>query len=132
MNNNINLILDGFSKNDIPSQSLYEKFIKNIDFSIDEDYLAFIAQCNGADGDIGNNEYLSLWDIENVLSCNPYYEDVQECLDLFFFGTDGSNYGYAFDKHTGGIVGIDFMDIGTLEPDKTGDSFAEFLNKLNN
>ncbi len=132
MDNNISL--EKLAKNEIPSNSLYEKLLKKIDFNIDKEYLNFISKHNGAEGDVGTEQYLSLWDIENILACNPYYEDVEECLNLFFFGTDGSNYGYAFDKTTEKVVGIDFLEIGNSAPRILGDSFKDFLksfNKLN-
>jgi len=126
----IYLILEKLSKNEIPSQLLYEKFLQKIDFNIDKEYLDFISKYNGAEGDIGTEQYLSLWDIENILSCNPYYEGVDECLNLFFFGTDGSNYGYAFEKNNGNVVGIDFLDIGNVSPKVIGSSFKDFLISL--
>lgn len=128
MNNNVSL--DNFSKNELPSQSLYQQLLDKIDFNIDEDYLDFIFKYNGAEGDIGSEAYLSLWDIENVLVCNPYYEDVEECKDLFFFGTEGSNYGYAFEKINGGVIGIDFLDIGNIPPNKIANTFKDFLIAL--
>ncbi|UKB85368.1 hypothetical protein LF887_07010 [Chryseobacterium sp. MEBOG06] len=127
-----NLIFDKLAKNEIPSQSLYEKLIKKNDFNIDKDYLDFISKYNGAEGAVNADAYLSFWDIENILSCNPYYEDVEECLNLFFFGTDGSNYGYAFDKNTGKIIGIDFLDIGNTSPNIFGNSFTDFLISFSN
>ncbi|UZT98212.1 SMI1/KNR4 family protein [Chryseobacterium fluminis] len=129
--NSINLRKRVEAKNEIPSQLLYEKLLQKIDFNIDKEYLDFIAKYNGAEGIVGLEQYLTLWDIQNILSCNPYYEDVKECFNLFFFGTDGSNYGYAFDKVTGNIVGIDFLDIGDVSPEVRGNSFKDFLISLN-
>ena len=80
-----NIIIANLDKNDIPKQSVYEKLIENIDFRIDKDYLDLISKYDGLDGEIGKGQYLSLWKIESVLSCNPYYEDSEACNDLFFF-----------------------------------------------
>lgn len=126
-----NSILNSLSKNEFPSQSLYNELKDKIDFNVDKDYLTFISKYNGAEGEIGDEQYLSLWDINNLLACNPYYEDVEECSTLFFIGTDGSNYGYAFDKITGNIVGIDFLDIGNANPKTIAKSFPAFLESLN-
>ncbi|WP_175623196.1 SMI1/KNR4 family protein [Chryseobacterium schmidteae] len=131
MDNNIDLSLSNFTKNEFPSHSLYTKFIETIDFNIDKEYLSFISKYNGAEGNIGKDGYLSLWDIENVLACNPYYDDVEESINLFFIGTDGANYGYAFDKTSGEIVGIDFLDIGEVKTQFFADSFLNFLRILN-
>lgn len=131
MDNNIDLLLSSFTKNDLPSHSLYTKFIETIDFDIDGEYLKFVSKYNGAEGSIGKDGYLSLWDIENVIACNPYYDDVEDCLNLFFIGTDGSNYGYAFEKNSGKIVGIDFLDIGEIEPLSIANSFIDLLRILN-
>lgn len=129
MNSNSNI--ENLFKNEIPSQTLYEKLIQKIDFNIDSDYLNFISKYNGAEGELGSEGYISLWDIENVLACNPYYEDVEECQNLFFFGTDGSNYGYAFEKNISKIVGIDFLDIGNVSPNIIANSFNNFIEVLN-
>ena len=131
MDNNIGLLLSNFTKNDVPSHSLYTKFIEAIDFDIDGGYLTFISKYNGAEGNIGKEGYLSLWDIENVLACNPYYDDVEDCLNLFFIGTDGANYGYAFEKTPEKIIGIDFLDIGETKPLPIANSLIDLLKILN-
>ncbi len=117
-------------KNDAPCEKNYSNLLAKIDFNIDRDYLDFIKMCNGAEGFIGKNNYVLLWKAEQLIELNPYYEDNKETEELFFFGTDGSNLGYAFDKKSKKIISIDFLDISQVQPNVIADSFEAFLDKL--
>ena len=68
-----------------------------------------------------------MWALEDILALNPYYEDVKECENLFFFGSNGSNTGFAFNKIDGIIVSINFLDILDREPDFISKTFESFL-----
>jgi hypothetical protein len=65
------------------------------------------------------------------LSLNPYYEGVEECDNIFFFGSDGSNYGFGFLRNSGEVVGIDFLVISHKKPVPIAVSFELFLMQLN-
>lgn len=129
MKSSLQKLLQNLDKNDAPDPAAYSALLAKIDFRIDEDFLEFIKTYDGAEGEMGRN-YLMLWNIEDILALNPYYEDIPECEKLFFFGSDGSSYGYAFEKDGGKIVGIDFLDIGEKEADFHAESFIEFLRKV--
>lgn len=132
MNTDLKEILSKLNKNDEPSDMVYSSFLKKIDFDIDKDFVEFVKSYNGAEGVISENDYIILWNIDDIISLNPYYEGVKECEELFFIGTNGSNLGYAFDKKSGKIVSIDFLDISKDQPYVIADTFLSFLNILAN
>jgi hypothetical protein len=123
-------LIETLDKNSQSSDEIYFELLAKINFQIDIDFLEFIKKHNGAEGYIGGDNFLLFWTIEQLIALNPYYEEVEECKKLFFFGTDGSNLGYAFEKETGKIISIDFLDISTVNPDFISDSFELFLEKI--
>lgn len=132
MHKEIEKEMEQLNKNEAPDSIVYSALLQKINFNIDKGFIEFIKNHNGAEGNISENSYLILWNIEQLISLNPYYEDNKECEELFFFGTDGSNLGYAFDKKSGEVVSIDFLDISQIQPTVIANSFAAFLNALLN
>jgi hypothetical protein len=123
-------ILEQLHKLTLPDNVAYSALLQKIDFNIDKDFLEFIQTYNGVVGNIGENNYIHLWNAEEITKSNPYYEDSNDCKNIFFFGSDGASLGYAFDKKSGQIVSINFYDIDEIQPDAIAGSFESFLNKL--
>jgi hypothetical protein len=129
MNNTIEKYLIRVEKNDRTDYAEFHEFINKLDFNVDSDFVMFLKNNNGASGFIGNN-FISFWKLNELLILNPYYDYIDECNDFFFFATDGSNFGYAFEKKTGFVVGIDFLDISFEKPLYISDNFLNFLENL--
>lgn len=132
INENIAEILQSIRLALPPQRSEIDILMKKLDFPIDTDFLQFIEQHDGAEGFLSHSNFVLFWNLEDLVSLNPYYPEVEASKQLFFIGSDGSNFGYAFNKNTGQIVGIDFMEIGRVEPKILASSFFEFLSKLAN
>ena len=113
-----------------PSRNEYYKLISEIDFPIDSTFLEWIEVCSQAEGPMSSRTYIQFWKIDDILTLNPYYKDLEAANRLFFFGSDGSSLGYAFDKENGNVVAIDFIDIGIADPVILGGSFVEFMENL--
>lgn len=122
----------GLDLNPPPSGEDLKSLLQKVDFEIDQDYIAFIRDHDGASGSMNDSSYILLWKASEVVQLNPYYEGVEECDKLLFIGSDGGSKGYAFDKVSGKIVGIDFLDIAYSEPAILSDSFFGFMEKLAN
>jgi len=118
------------NKNPPPNPDQLSNLINKIDFAIGNDYWDFIKNHDGAEGFLNDTNFIQLWGIDNLIALNPYYPNDPTCEELFFFGTNGSNLGYAFDKKTGGIISLDFIDIGVENPTATASSFTELINNL--
>lgn len=101
--------------------------MNGVDFPLDGNFRTFILASDGANGFVGDDAYLVLWSISDLIELNPYYDDVDLCRRLLFFGSDGSSEGYAFVKASGVVVSIDFLDIESADPVKRGASFLDFL-----
>ncbi len=132
MKNTIEKQVKSLNKNIAPDDLVYSKLLESINFKIDIDFLEFIKKYNGAEGILGENNFILFWKIEQLIALNPYYKGVKECDGLLFFASNGSNLGYAFEKKSGWIVGIDFLDISFTQPEIMAQSFDLFLNKLVN
>lgn len=47
---------------------------KNLKFRFPKEYLSFLLTANGGEGWVGENSYLSLWKIDEIISLNEAYE----------------------------------------------------------
>lgn len=120
-------IIAKLDKNPPPGESAYLSFMNKIDFKADEDFILFIKEYNGAEGFLNEDTFVLFWNIDDIIALNPYYVEIQDCDSLFFFGSDGSNLGYAFDKKKGNIVAIDFLEISERTPEIISENFESFL-----
>ena len=116
--------------NQAPESAKVKEFLTLLDFKVDSEFVEFVTHCDGAEGFVSDDNFVQIWSLEDILALNPYYKEIAVCNNLLFFGSDGSNLGFAVDKLTGEFVPADFIDIGTVTPKRIGISFREFLNKL--
>ena len=122
--------LGKFSLEPAVSEKALTEFLSKNASTIPSDYLDFIRYSNGGEGPIGNN-YLSLWQVEDIVKMNEEYETDLYAPGYLIFGSDGGGSAFAFDKKDGAIVSFQF--IGMLVDDKPilmGKTFAEFLEAL--
>jgi len=118
-------------KNTPVEAKVLEEFLAQIDFNPPADYINFIKQHNGAEGKIGNQQYLKLWRIEELIDLNKDYEVELYAPDHFIFGSNLGGTAYAFNKQSPSIVS--FEVIGMLMDDEAafcGTNFTEFLEFL--
>jgi hypothetical protein len=91
----------------------------------------YIGTSNGGDGPIGENAYLSLWHIEQLVSLNDAYHVSEFAPSFVLFGSDGGDTAYAFDRREPGrIVALPFVGMRDDAAEVLGSSFAEFLERL--
>jgi hypothetical protein len=122
-------LVSQFEKNQKPELETLEDLKKFIDFNIDLDFIELYSNFNGMEGKLNTGEFVLFWNISEIISLNPYFENVQICDELLFFGTDGSSLGYAFDKSNSNIVSIDFYEIMEKTPIIIATSFLDFVKK---
>ena len=122
--------LETLKKNALPGVDAFNALLKKIDFLIDKDYLDFIKEHNGAEGFLSDDNFILFWNVEDLIALNPYYKHDPESNNYFFFGSDGSSLGYAFDKINNNVVAIDFYEFGTTKPKRMADSFKLFIDRL--
>jgi len=125
-------ILSTLKKNDLPTADTFDAVVKKLDFPIDKDYLDFIQKHNGAAGFLNDEHYVLFWEVVDLIALNPYYKHDPKGNNYFFFGSDGSSLGYAFDKINDAIVAVDFYEFGIAEPTYIAPTFKLFIDKLSN
>jgi hypothetical protein len=122
-------LVSQFEKNNKPELETLENLKRFIDFNIDLDFIELYSNHDGMEGNLNSGEFVLFWNISEIISLNPYFENVQICNELLFFGTDGSSLGYAFDKSNANIVSIDFYEIMEKKPIIIASSLLDFLKK---
>jgi hypothetical protein len=111
--------------------AFFEKTFSKLDFQMPVDYLEFIKGNNGGEGFVGENNYLNLWSIEDLINWNDNYKVDLYAPGYFIFASDGGGTAYAFAKKDGEIVAFQF--VGMLmedEPVILGKNFRSFLEYL--
>lgn len=82
------------SKDDI---KLFEKLSG---FILPADYVDFLRKSNGGEGFIGENAYLILWPVEQLLEMNSAYQTQEYAPGLLLIGSDGGGEAIAFDTNS--------------------------------
>ncbi|SHN02796.1 SMI1-KNR4 cell-wall [Anaerosporobacter mobilis DSM 15930] len=113
-----------------------EETIKSVELEIDmifpTQYREFMLETNGAEGNIGQNSYLAIWSIEEIVSLNIDGKVEEFTPELVQFASDGGGMAYAFDKRDKeiSIVAIPDDSIHIEDAEFLGKTFQEFLQYL--
>jgi hypothetical protein len=124
-------LLNKLNRRSKPSEDLVQSLLNKIDFNIDPEYLTFVKTSNGGEGFLNAN-YLLLYEIEDLIALNPYYEDHDFCNQIFAIGSNGGNDLYAVRKTNSEFITVPFLDMNEEESKIMGANFNEFLNYLQN
>lgn len=103
-----------------------------IGFKLPADYLYFAEGYNGFEGFIGE-EYVRLWDIENLIEENSGYAIVQELDNTIGIGGNGGGEFLAIEMLGEGayrVVLSPFIDLDKKYFVDVGSSFTDFLQRL--
>ena len=97
-----------------------------------EQYRNFLMFHNGAEGSIGENSYLVIWSIENIISLNEEYGVFEFTPEILYFGSDGGDMAYAFDRRNSAvkIVEIPFESISIDDAVELSDDFNDFVKLI--
>lgn len=117
-------------------QSSSKEALDNIEESLQivlpDEYREFMVEHNGAEGAIGENNYLVIWPVEEVVELNEAYGVSDFTPSLVYFGSDGGGVAYAFDKRTVpiNIVKFPFDSIHIEDAEQVANSFGEFIKAI--
>jgi hypothetical protein len=132
MKNKLNYLLQNVQKNlDNLSEKNVSLLEDAIGIKLPEDYVNIIKEYNGCEGEIGENGWLLLFPIQELLEINKSYELMREIPDYLLFGKDAADTGYAIHK-----LNKTYHSFGLMSNFKTdpivfcGNSFVEFLEKI--
>lgn len=97
-----------------------------------KEYKDFMLTTNGAEGPLGDNSYLAIWPLDEIVSLNEDYGVQKFTPGLLYFGSDGGGTAYAFDKRMvpPTIVEFPFDSIHIEDAVRIADTFDEFIYKL--
>ena len=117
-------------KSETPSEGVLSELKKTLGEKLDEDFLSLIEKSNGIEGFVGESFYFKLWSIDEVLKKNPYYEDVPFGKEVFIFGSNGSDAGFAVLLANNQICELPYIGMNMDDTIFYGTSFMDFLKKL--
>ena len=97
-----------------------------------EQYKNFLMSHNGTEGSIGENSYLVIWSIEDIISLNEEYGVFEFTPEILYFGSDGGDMAYAFDRRNSAvkIVEIPFESISIDDAVELSDDFNDFIKLI--
>lgn len=103
----------------------------NFEIKLPQDYIDYMIENNGYNG-MSNEDYIDIWKLENIIQRNNDYKVSEFFPNLIYFGSNGGDDAYAFDKTNNmSIVRIPF--IGNENNKKiVATSFNKFLEKGGN
>lgn len=105
-----------------------KKIEETFNIKLPQDYIKYMETTNGYAGMI-KEAYYDIWKLEDIIIRNNDYHVQEFFPNLIYFGSNGSDEAFAFDKSNSmSIVSIPF--IGS-EDDKIviADNFNDFINK---
>jgi hypothetical protein len=107
---------------------------RQLDFELPDDYIDLVKECNGGEGEVGENNWLCLFPIEELIIVNRDYGILmQEIPDYFLFGKDAADTGFAFHKKMKTIHSFGLMSNFETDPIVfCGNTFLEFMEYLYN
>jgi|SRR5215472_16113009 len=125
-------LLAKFNGNPPVGLSTLHAFQQEAGFHLPQDYVEFLQRTNGGEGLIGQNAYVILWPVEDLLEMNRAYQVNEYAPGLFIFGSDGGGEAFAFDRRSEKmpVVSVPFvgMDPSLIQP--LGSGFQLFLEEL--
>lgn len=93
------------------------------------DYLEFMEEHNGGEGDVGKNSYIQILRLEEVLDYNKEYEIFSYLPNTFAFGGDLGGNHFCYDFKLKKYFAIDCCSLNEKDEYCFANSFYEFIKK---
>ncbi len=132
MDERIKNLLDKAQLNLPTTREILAEVESKLEIQFPDQYINFMLESNGAEGNVGNNSYLAIWTAEQLVILNEEYAVNEFTPGLVYFGSDGGGMAYAFDKRVGSmpIVEFPFESINIEDVKLCGNTFVDFLQCL--
>lgn len=117
------------SKNNPPSQTEIETFIKETNFNLPSGFIDFFQESNGGSVSSEDN-YILLWPLSAMVQLNRDYDVAEYAPDFFLFGSDGGITAYSIKRSTGDIYEMPFIGMSNEEAVFKCASFTDLIEKL--
>jgi hypothetical protein len=132
MNKNIINLIDKMDLNESANEKNIAEVENRIGIKFPIHYREFMLYSNGAEGELGENSYLVIWSIEEIISLNEAYSVSQHTPGILYFGSDGGDIAYAFDVKNMSIIEIPFESIHIEDARLCAHNFNDFIESLYN
>ena len=120
-----------------------EELFKNFDFNeetnyeikeingqkLPADYLEFMKEHNGGEGDVGKNSYMQILKLEELMDYNKDYEIFTYLPTAFAFGGDLGGNHFCYDFQIQKYFAIDCCSLEEKDEYCLADTFCEFIIK---
>ena len=125
-------LFSNFQGNTPVSATDVARFEEEIGLSLPKKYTDFLKIFNGGEGFIGQNAYIILWRLGELVEMNKAYQVAKYAPGLFLFGSDGGGEAFAFDARTSAkpIVSVPFVGMELSLASMIAPTFEVFLEKL--
>ncbi|MNZ92990.1 hypothetical protein D3C78_1120400 [compost metagenome] len=133
LSNELRFYLNDFAKNEQgTSIELIETIQRQLDFTLPGEYVSLMEEFNGGEGEVGENGWLCLFPIEDLIEINNDYGILMEHIpEYFLFGKDAADTGYVFHKQKHTIHSLGLMSNFDTDPiEFCGTTILEFLEYL--
>jgi hypothetical protein len=109
-----------------------QSLMKELGFTLPEDYLEFMRQTNGYTGEVGTSGFVCIWPVEEVLPINEANHFRESVPGLVLFGSNEGGETYAFDVrgHHPKVVMVPTIPLDLEYAVEVGGSFVDFLENL--
>jgi hypothetical protein len=135
MKEDINFYFGNIVRNEVgASDASIDALQKLAEFKLPQDYIDLMKGFNGGEGEVGENGWICLFPIEDLLATNKDYALLMEQIpNYFLFGKDAADTGYAFYKPNQTIHSFGLMSNFKTDPiEFCGNSITEFAEYLHN
>lgn len=132
MNKEVENIIRDMDKEQPTTIRKIKEVEKKIGIAFPNEYKEIMLYSNGMEGPIGEEGYLCIWPIEEIIPLNDKYSVSEFTPGIVYFGSDGGDVAYGFDYNNEKILVIEIpFDSIHIEDEKVySTSFYEFLAKM--
>ncbi len=97
------------------------------------EYSEFLRVTDGGEGFLGENAYVSLWAVDDLVRLNSSYKVKEFAPGLIIIGSDGANEAYGIDTRTKTarpFIQIPLISMDWRDAKQLSESFGGFLERL--
>lgn len=128
MKGNLSVDFDGI-------EMLSVKFVINFFSSnvceVTNDFAEFYSKFNGGHGEVGNDMYIEIWNLNEIIELNKMYNVSENINNVLIFGSDGGDMALGYDYKECKYLIVPFIGMGFLEPPYyLGDNYNSFFENL--
>lgn len=93
------------------SQATIDELLESLGSGLPEEYLDFLRACNGVEGPVGANGYLTLYPAEELPGLNEQYRVREFAPGLVLIGSDGGGSAFAIDTRSGNPSSMQYVEV---------------------